>query len=63
MTSEAQKAATRKYDAANTKQINLKLNLRTDADILRRFEEISREPGGVQGYIKSLVRSDMNRAE
>ena len=57
-TSEAKLRAIRKYDAANTKQFNLKLNLNTDADILRRLSEVSTRPGGVQGYIKSLIRAD-----
>ena len=57
-TSEAQLRAGRKYDAANTKQINLKLNLNTDADILRKLADVSTKPGGIQGYIKSLIRAD-----
>jgi len=56
MPSEAQKRAAAKYDAANTKQFTLKLNLTTDADIIRRLEEI----GNKQGYIKSLIRTDKN---
>ena len=55
MPSEAQKRAAAKYDAANTRQITLKLNLATDADIIRRLEE----SGNKQGYIKELIRRDM----
>lgn len=44
-----------KNDAANTRQITLKLNRTTDADIIRRLEEI----GNKQGYIKELIRRDM----
>lgn len=58
-TSEAQLRAGSKYDAANTKQVNLKLNLNTDADILRRLAEVSKNKGGVQGYIKHLIRMDI----
>lgn len=54
-TSEARKRATRRYDAANTIQLGLKLNRKTDADILERLE---REPNK-QGYIKALIRADM----
>ena len=50
-------AAVRKYDAANTKQIKLKLNKTTDADILKALEECD----NVQGYIKSLIRKDVNK--
>jgi hypothetical protein len=55
MTSEAQKRAVLKYDAANTKQIHLKLNLQTDADILARLQEVD----SIQGYIKRLIRDDI----
>lgn len=55
MASEAQKRASAKYDSGHTKQIKLKLNYKTDADIIRKLEEI----GNVQGYIKSLIRSDI----
>lgn len=54
-TTEAQARATAKYDAANTKQIMLKLNLKTDADILAKLERV----GNKQGYIKQLIRADL----
>lgn len=44
-----------KYDAANTKQIRLKLNTKTDADILKRLESVDNK----QGYIKELIRKDI----
>ena len=52
---EAKKEAIKRYDAANTKQIMLKLNLKTDADILARLQEV----GNTQGYIKILIREDI----
>ena len=55
MASDAQKRASAKYDSKNTKQIRLKLNLRSDHDILERLEEV----GNVQGYIKQLIRNDI----
>ena len=58
MATEALKRAIRKYDAANTTQIHLKLNTKTDADILAHLK--SRE--NVQGYIKKLIREDMKKA-
>lgn len=61
LTSEAQKRAVRKYDAANTKQIHLKLNLKSDADILERLEQMTETDEGMQGYIKRLIRADINR--
>jgi len=52
---EAQKRAKAKYDKANTKQVIMKLNLKTDADI---FDKLDSEPN-VQGYIKGLIRQDI----
>lgn len=58
MATEAQRRATVKYDAKNTKQYHLKLNLNTDADII---EWLDQQPS-MQGYIKELIRKDMGRA-
>lgn len=55
------KTANARYDAAHTTQIKLKLNLRTDADILRALEAQAPENGGKQGYIKRLIREDQAR--
>jgi uncharacterized protein YrrD len=55
--SEAQKKAIAKYDSANTKQIKMKLNTTTDADILAKLEEV----GNIQGYIKQLIRTDISK--
>lgn len=55
MATEAQRRANAKYDARSTKQVKLKLNLVTDADVIARLEE----SGNVQGYIKSLIRADI----
>lgn len=55
MPSEAKKRAIKKYDAANTKQYHLKLNLKTDADIIAHLEKQE----SIQGYIKKLIRADM----
>ena len=55
MATEAQKQASARYDAKNTTQVHLKLNNTTDADILRKLDEVD----NVQGYIKDLIRMDM----
>lgn len=47
--------AVRRYDAANTRQICLKLNNKTDADILARLDEVENK----QGYIKELILKDL----
>lgn len=54
MTSKAQAKASAKYDKANTKGVYLKLNTRTDADILDYLAKVD----NVQGYIKRLIRAD-----
>lgn len=59
MATDAQKRAVMKYDATNTRQIKLKLNKKTDADILAYIDGLD----NVQGYIKQLIRDDMKRQE
>lgn len=54
-TTEAQKKAAQKYDAVNTKQLKFKLNLLTDGDILEKLDRV----GNKQGYIKKLIRKDI----
>lgn len=54
---DAKKKAIKKYDDANTKQVHLKLNVKTDADIL---DYLARKEN-VQGYIKRIIREDMTR--
>lgn len=61
ITSQAQREAQARYDAENTKQITLKLNLKTDSDILAHLEEKKAAKGGKQGYIKELIRNDMKK--
>lgn len=49
-----------KYDAKATKRFGLKLNLKTDADIIERLESLAKE-NGMQGYIKELIKDDLCR--
>lgn len=60
-TSDAQMAASARYDAANTVQVHLKLNRTTDADILDRLQTAAAREGGKQGYIKELIRADIDK--
>lgn len=48
------KAAT-KYNAANTKLLQIRLNFKTDADIISHLETVSSK----MGYVKKLIRADM----
>lgn len=55
MVTEAKKRANERYDLRNTKQIKLKLNVKTDGDIIERLDSVENK----QGYIKGLIREDM----
>ena len=57
-TSKAQLRAQAKYDKDNTVQIKLKLNRKTDKDIIDWLTDESNK----QGYIKALIRADIERA-
>lgn len=54
MATEAQRRAVAKYDAKNTKTYAIKLNRKTDADLIAKLESV----GSVQGYLKELIRKD-----
>lgn len=57
MATEAQRRAQAKYNAANTVQFKLKLNKNTDADMVEYLKGIENK----QGYIKKLIRQDMEK--
>lgn len=57
MASEAQIKAQKKYDAENTLQVHLKLNRRTDGDVLEKLDSVPNK----QGYIKQLIRADLKK--
>ncbi len=44
--------ASMKYNKENTVQVLVRLNKNTDADIIKRLDEV----GNKQGYIKNLIR-------
>lgn len=48
-----------RWDAANTVQVKLKLCKSTDADILAKLAEVDSK----QGYIKELIRADLNKKQ
>lgn len=54
--------AQERYDEWNTTQVKLKLNCKTDADILAwvRKHKYSRD-SSIQGAIKALIREDIAR--
>ena len=57
MATEAQIKAQEKYDAENTRQVHLKLNRRTDEDVLEKLDSVPNK----QGYIKQLIRADLKK--
>lgn len=59
-TKEAQARASAKYDKEHTKGIYLKLNKKTDADILEYFANYC---GNKQGLIKKLLRYNIQMEE
>ena len=54
---ESSTRAQMKYDAKATTQVKMKLNLKTDADILEKLESVPNK----QGYIKELIRKDIGK--
>ena len=55
MASEAKIRANNKFNKANTRMVSLRLNYNTDADIIKRLDEVDSK----MGYIKELIRKDM----
>lgn len=49
--------ATNKYNATHTTQLNIKLNLKTDADIVAHMETVENK----RSYILGLIRADMKK--
>ncbi len=56
--------AQRRYDDYNTIQVKLKLNYKTDADVIRWINghKASRS-SSAQGAIKALIRADIAKQE
>ena len=55
MATKAQLKASNKYDKENTKSVLLKLNKKTDADIIEMLDAVPSK----MGYIKDLIRQDI----
>lgn len=45
-----------KYDKANTVDVRIKLNKKNDEDIINKLDSVDNK----QGYIKGLIRTDIN---
>ncbi len=46
-----------KYDSTHCKYYTLKMNLETDSDVIEKLSSVESK----QGYIKQLIREDINR--
>lgn len=55
MVSEAKKRANKKSNKKNTKMICVRLSFNTDADIIKKLDEVDSK----MGYIKELIRKDL----
>lgn len=55
--SDAQIKAVNKFNKEKTKCVNLRLNLKTDADILEKLDNVPSK----MGYIKELIRNDIKK--
>lgn len=55
MAMNAAAKASMKYDKLNTKSVTLRLNKKTDKDILEKLDTVDSK----MGYIKELIRKDM----
>ena len=55
MASEAKLRANSKSNKKNTKMICVRLSYNTDADIIKKLDEVSSK----MGYIKELIRKDL----
>ena len=54
-TSDAKIKANNKFNKANTRMVSLRLNYKTDADIISKLDSVESK----MGYIKSLIRKDL----
>jgi hypothetical protein len=59
MATEAHIRGNNKYNKANTKVVSLRLNYKTDADIIKKLDEVESK----MGYIKELIRKDIQTKE
>lgn len=55
VTTYGHRQSVKKYDSNNTIQVKMKLNQNTDADIIEQLDSVQNK----QGYIKELIRRDM----
>lgn len=57
--SEAQRRASRKYNAEKTFRFTITLNKKYDADIIQKLDSVDSKPQ----YVRSLIRADIARSQ
>ena len=57
--SKSQVKASKKYDAKMTTGLYLKLNNKTDADIISKLSEVPNK----QGFVKQAIRNEIERED
>lgn len=55
MATESEIKAVNKFNKEKTKCVNVRLNLKTDADILKKLDNVPSK----MGYIKAIIRKDI----
>lgn len=66
MATDAHREGNRRYDKTNTRQVKLKLNTNTDADILAWLDQQESKQGAIKGLIRKQIgrsRDERIRAE
>ena len=58
MATAAEKRATQKYEKANVMQLCIKLNRKTDADIIDHLAQLD---GSKMGFVKMAIREAMKK--
>lgn len=58
-TSRAQLEAVKRYNAAHTRTITIRLNNRTDSDILEWLEDVDNIAGAVKRAIRSQIDDEL----
>ena len=58
MVSDAQKQAQTKYDAANAYMVSLKLNRKTDMDIIEALEKAESRQGLIKAALREYLKVD-----
>ncbi len=57
MDSEAERRAKVRYQKKVMRQVSLKLNMNQDKELIDKLDRV----GNVQGYIKSLIKQDIEK--